>query len=264
MSSTDLRTNLSNGLAGIWWYDGSVIPRGDVQPVQRPILQMLQDLFDTENMHSFTGFDHQDKRQYRLFINNLCQELVGTDLERGGKIHSQVTRDPEYRTWKRLVPKRLDIPFVRESRDSTPSRKQSYLTVTVDTETHAVHAGIVFNVREIESDREYVADNVEELADYASENNMELWVSMNSFNTWNSGIPSTAAPDEMRQRLEGGSSNLVRIGDTEYKKAIFVHHCTAPDPAGLIEETKQQLLNVYEDFLSSDDLYPYPTLDENA
>ena len=234
----------------------------DIPPEQRPILRMLEDLFEAEDMHPFTGFDHHDKLQYRYFIRDLRQELVETELENPGKVHTSATKDPEPSAWKRMVPKRIDVPFVRESREQEWSRLTSYLTVTVDMETHAVHTGIVFNLRQIETHRDYVNENVDELIEYAIENDMELWASMNSFNQWEVGIPKTDDPTEMRTWLESGSENAVRANETNFKKAIFVRECTASDPAELVQEVKQELLKLYQQFLVSDELYHRPTLEE--
>jgi len=234
----------------------------DIPAEQRPILRMLLDLFEAEDMHPFTGFDHHDKLQYRYFIRDLRQELVGTELENPEKVHTSVTKKPEPSAWKRIVPKRIDVPFVRESREQDWSRLTSYLTVTVDLETHEVHTGIVFNLREIETHRNYVNENLDELIDYAAERDMELWGSMNSFNQWKVGIAKTDDPAEMRTWLESGSENAVRANGTNYKKAIFVRKCSETDPAGLVQEAKQELLTLHEQFLSSDELYGWPTLEE--
>ncbi|WP_324666082.1 ATP-binding protein [Haloarcula sediminis] len=237
------------------------IEETDIQAEQRPVLRMLQDLFEAEDMHPFTGFDHHDKLQYRYFIRDLRQELDQTAIENPGKVNTSTTKDPEPSSWKRLVPKRLDIPFVRESRDDTWKRQRSYLTATVDTETHEVHAGIVFNLREIKSHREYVADSLEELIEYAGERELQLWASMNSLNQWKEGVPRTDDPAEMRSWLEGGNKNAVRAGGTDFKKAIFVNDCSASDPAVVVQNTKNELLRQFEDFLISDDLYPWSTLE---
>lgn len=237
------------------------IEETDIQPQQRPILRMLQDLFEAEDMHPFTGFDHGDKLQYRYFIRDLRNELAHTELENPGKVNSSTTKDPEPSSWKRLVPKRLDVPFVRESRDDTWKRQRSYLTVTVDTETHEVHAGIVFNVRNVEAHRDYVAERGEDLVEYAADRNLQLWASMNSFNQWKVGVPRTDDPAEMRSWLEGGGKNDVRANGTDFKKAIFVAECSAPEPSTLVQEVKEELLRQYEDFLVSDDMYPWPTLE---
>jgi len=235
---------------------------GSIPAEQRPILQMLRDLFEAEDMHPFTGFDHHDKLQYRYFIRDLRQELVGTELENPGRVHTSTTKKPEPSSWKRIAPKRIDIPFVRESREQEWSRSTSYLTVTVDLETHDVHTGIVFNLRQIGTHRDYVRENLDELLDYAVEREMELWASMNSFNQWKVGIAKTDDPGEMRTWLEGGSENAVRANGTDYKKAIFVRKCSEADPAGLVQEVKQELLTLHEQFLSSDELYRWPTLEE--
>lgn len=238
-------------------------PETDVRPEQRPILRMLQDLFEAEDMHPFTGFDQHDKLQYRYFIRDLRQELVGTDLENPGKVHTSTTRDPEPSSWKRLVSKRLDIPFLRESREDDWSRMTSYLTVIVDTETHRVHVGIVFNLREIDAHRDYLAENMDAVLDYVSQEDMEMWASFNSLNQWEAGVATTRDPGEMRSWLENGSRNAVQVDGTDYKKAIFLRGCTASEPAELVQETKEQLLVLYERFLVSDDLYPWPTLEEH-
>jgi hypothetical protein len=234
----------------------------DIPPEQRPILRMLRDLFEAEDMHPFTGFDHHDKLQYRYFIRDLRQELVGTELENPGKVHTSATKDPEPSAWKRIAPKRIDVPFVRESREQEWSRLTSYLTVTVDMETHDVHTGIVFNLREIKTHRDYVNENIDELIEYAAERDMDLWASMNSFNQWKVGIAKTDDPAEMRTWLADGSENAVRADGTDYKKAIFVRGCSASDPAGLVQEVKQELLELHKQFLISDELYRWPTLEE--
>ncbi len=232
----------------------------DLQAEQQSILRMLQDLFAAEDMHPFTGFDHQEKLQYRYFIRDLRQELIDTDLENPGKINSSTTQSSEPASWKRLVPKRLDIPFVRESREDDWSRLSSYLTATVNTETHEVHAGIVFNVREVKAHREFVDANVDALVEYATDRDLEMWASMNSFNQWEYGVPSTNSPREMRQWLQDGSENVIRADEIDFKKAIFVRQCAGSSPADLVNETTAQLQPFFEDFLIDDELYPWPTL----
>jgi hypothetical protein len=239
------------------------IEESEIRAEQRPIHRMLQDLFEGEDMHPFTGFDHHDKLQYRYFIRNLRQELVQTELENPGKVNSSVTKDPEPSSWKRLVPKRLDVPFVRESRDDTWKRTRSYLTATVDTETHEVHAGIVFNLREIQSHQDYVADSSEDLVEYAANRNLQLWASMNSFNQWKVGVPRTEDSTEMQSWLEDGNKNAVRVDGTDFKKAIFVNECSASEPSVIVQNVKTELLRQFEYFLISDDLYPYFTLAEH-
>lgn len=234
----------------------------DVQPEQRPILRMLRDLFEAEDMHPFTGFDHGDKQQYRYFIRDLRQELVGTELENPGNVNTSTTKDPEPSSWKRLVPKRLDVPFVRESRDGDWSRLTSYLTVVVDTETHDIHVGIVFNVRQVDTHRDFVSDSVDDLVDYATERELELWGSMNSLNQWELGIAQTDDPAEMRAWLTGGSENAVQADGTNFKKAIFVREIDGDDPAALVQAAKAELLELHDRFLVDDEQYPYPTLDE--
>lgn len=244
------------------WLDQ--IEESDIRAEQRPILRMLQDLFEVEDMHPFTGFDHHDKLQYRYFIRDLRQELVQTELENPGKVNSSTTKDPEPSSWKRLVPKRLDVPFVRESREDSWKRTRSYLTTTLDTETHEVHAGIVFNVREIRSHQDYVADSLEELVEYATNRDLQLWASMNSLNQWKVGVPRTEDPSEMQSWLKNGGKNAVRVDGTDFKKAIFVNECSASEPADVVQSVKRELLRQFEDFLVSDDLYPDPTLEEHG
>lgn len=234
----------------------------EVSPEQRPILRMLKDLFESEDMRPFTGFDHQNKPQYRYFIRDLRQELVGEDIENRGKVHTQTTDDVNPSSWKRIVPKRLDIPFVRESRDEDVDRTSSYLTVTVDTETHDVHVGIVFNPRTVETQREYVADRAEELVEYAGSRDLKLRASMNSFNNWKLGMPETLDPDEMYDWLTSGASDDIMVDETQFKKATFLKECSASEPPELIRQSKNELLEFDEDFLVSDDLYPWQTLEE--
>jgi len=237
------------------------INENETQSEQLPILRMLQDLFEAEDMHPFTGFDHQDKLQYRYFIRDLRQELAQTELEHPGRVNTSTTKDPEPSSWKRLVPKRLDIPFVRDSREDTWKRTRSYLTATVDTETHEVHAGIVFNLREIKSHQNYVADSVENLIEYAVNRDLQLWASMNSLNQWKLGVPRTDNPDEMRSWLEGGNKNAVKTDGVDFKKAIFVNDCSAAEPNVIVQNVKNELVRQCEDFLISDDLFPWSTLE---
>lgn len=237
------------------------IAESDIRSEQRPILRMLQDLFETEDMHPFTGFDHHDKLQYRYFIRDLRQELIQTEIEHPGKVNSATTKESEPSSWKRLVPKRLDIPFIRESRENGWKRGRSYLTATVNTETHEVHAGIVFNLREIESHRNYVADSLDDLIEYAADRDLQLWASMNSLNQWKVDVPRTDVPAEMRSWLESGSKNAVRTEGTDFKKAIFVNECSDSEPSVVIQNVKDELLRQFDDFLVSDDLHPWPTLE---
>lgn len=239
------------------------IEETEIRSEQLPILRMLQDLFEAEDMHPFTGFDHHDKLQYRYFIRDLRLELVQTELEHPDKVNTSTTKDPEPSSWKRLVPKRLDVPFVRESRDDAWNRQRSYLTATVDTETHEVHAGIVFNLRNIKTHRNYVADSLGDLIEYADHRDLQLWASMNSLNQWKHGVPRTDNPDEMRNWLEGGSETDVRAEGTNFKKAVFVNECSSADPSVVVQNVKTELLRQFEDFLVSDDLYSWSTLEEH-
>lgn len=224
-------------------------------------LRMIKDLFEAEDMHPFTGFNHHDKLQYRYFIRDLRNELAQTELENPGKVNSSTTKNSEPNTWQRLVPKRLDIPFVRDSREDNWKRQRSYLTAIVNTETHEVHAGIVFNIREVNNHRDYVADSLEALIEHADERGLQLWASMNSLNQWKVDVPKTEDPAEMRNWLENGSSNAVRVDGTDFKKAIFVNDCSISEPSTLIQNVKHELLRQFDDFLMSDDLYPWPTLE---
>jgi hypothetical protein len=234
----------------------------EVSPEQRPILRMLQDLLESEDMKPFTGFNHRDKEQYRYFIRDLRQEMVDAGIENRGKVHTQTTKDTNPSSWKRIVPKRLDIPFVSNSRDEDANRLSSYLTTTVDTEIHDVHVGIVFNVRQVETHQEYVADRAEDLVEYADSRGLRLWASMNSFNHWELGVPETDDPEEMLEWLTNGGSDDVMVDGDGFKKAIFVTEVSASEPSELIQQTKSELLKFNEDFLVSDSLYPWQTLEE--
>lgn len=232
-------------------------------PEQRPLLRMLQDLLTTEDMHPFTGFNHHDKQQYRYFIRDLRQELVNTELENRGDVHTWTTTNPNPASYKRLVPRYLDVPFVSQFRDEESGTKRgSSLAVLVDTETHAVHTGVVFNVQEIESHETFVEDNVDTLVSYAAENDLKLWASMNSPNQWELGVAKTDTPDEMRTWLEEGTAAEITVDNTGYKKARFVRECSASDPARIVEDTKSDLLSFYEEILMSDRVYPRSTLAE--
>jgi len=240
------------------------IEETEIQAEQRPILWMLRNLFEAEDMHPFTGFNHHDKLQYRYFIRDLRQELVQTELENPGKVNTSTTTNTEPPSWRRLVPKRIDVPFVRKSREDSWKRSRSYLTAIVDTETHEVHAGIVFNVREIRSHQNYIANSMEDLIEYAANRDLQLWASMNSLNQWKVGVPRTNNPAEMRSWLNSGSKNAVRVDGTDFKKAIFVNDCSASDPSVVVQNVKTEMLRQFEDFLLTDDLYPYSTLEEQG
>lgn len=233
-----------------------------VPPEQHAFLRILEDLFEAEDMHPFTGFDHTDKSQYRHFIRDLRQELVDTGIENRGTVHTWTTTNPEPTTWKRIVPRYLDIPFVAESRGESGTKRASSLTVLVDTETNQVYAGIVFNVRQVPKHRDYIADNLDAVVATASDMELQLWTSMNSVNEWKHGVAKTEDPAMMRKWLEDGSANAVRVDETDYKKAMFVSECTATDPAALVQETKERLLELYKVFLVADDLYPWSTLED--
>lgn len=131
----------------------------------------------------------------------------------------------------------------------------------MDTETHEIHAGIVFNIRNVKSHRDYVTDSVEKLIEYATNRDLQLWASMNSLNQWKVGVPRTDDPAEMRSWLKDGSNNAVRVGETDYKKAIFVNGSSAAEPSEIVQNVTRELIRQLEDFLLSDDLYPWPTLE---
>lgn len=92
---------------------------------------------------------------------------------------------------------------------------------------------------------------------------MQLWTSCHSLNQWKSGVAETDNPQRMGTWLESGSDNAVQVDDTDYKKAIFVSECIADEPAGLVQETKNKLLELHEYFLLSNELYSEPTFEEH-
>ncbi|WP_255195375.1 hypothetical protein [Halorarius litoreus] len=239
------------------------LDEAEIDPEQRPILRMLQDLFEAEDMHPFTGFTHSDKQQYRYFIRDLRQELAETDLENTGKVHTWTTENADPAGYKRIIPRYVDIPFVSTARPDTSrdTKRGSYLAVIVDTETHEVHAGIALNVRENERHAEYVAEHTDDLVDHAEEHGLSFWTSMNSLNQWKSPAPKTDDPAEMRTWLEAGGQNEIEVDGTSFKKAFFVKACSGSDPASLITAAKSVLLDRYEEFLVDDALFPYATLE---
>ena len=240
------------------------LDEADLPPEQRPLRRMLCDLFEAEDMHPFTGFDHHDKQQYRYFIRNLRQEVVDTELENCEEVHTWTTTDPDPPSYRRLVPRYLDVPFVRESRDEdSGTMRASHLTIIIDTEAHDVYAGVVFNLREVGTHREYVADNADNLVDHAADHGLQLWASMNSLNQWELGVAKTTDLAEMRRWLEGGSDNAVQAEGTDYKKAMFVRECSAGEPSALVQEAKEALLEFDEQFLSSDKLFERKTLEDH-
>jgi len=251
----------------VYWLSWLTIARriqqiddAELPPEQRPLLRMLQDLFKIEDMHPFKGFNHHDKQQYRYFIRDLRQELLDTELENRGDVHTWTTTNPEPSSWKRLVPKYLDVPFVREDRGDDSTKRGSSLAVLVDTEAHRVHTGVVFNVREIEAHEEFIANNVDALVEYAAEQELELWASMNSPNQWKLGIAKTSDPAKMRTWLEDGSTTAIKVDETKFKKARFVRECSASEPAMIVQEVKDNLLSFHDEIIVSNELYPWPTL----
>ena len=251
----------------VYWVSWTTVSRrlhqisgNDVAPEQRPILRMLKDLFEAEDMLPYTGFDHHDKQQYRLFIRDLRQELVDTELENRGKVHAYTTYDSSPVGYKRLVPKYLDIPFVRESRGEGKTRSASYLTAIVDTETHEVHSGVVFNVRTVERHRTFVAEHVDELVEYATESGLSLWASMNSLNQWKTPPQSTDDSAEMREWLSTADKEAITVDGTRFKKAFFVRQCTGDTPEALVQDAKSALLEQFKCILEGDSLYRPQTL----
>lgn len=246
------------------WYEVSrQVRRTDAVNVpseQRPILRMLQDLMEAENMHPFTGLDHGEKLQYQYFIRNLRQELVGSEIENRNNVHTWTTTKPDSSEWKMLVPQYLDIPFVHESRNEDSGTKRgSYLAVVVDTRTNDVYTGIVFNVRRVSVHQDYVDERVDDIVEYASEKGVDLWAAMNSLQG-DSRVRKTDNPTVMRTWLEEGGKDAIEVDGKRYKKAFFVRECSASDPATLVQEVKDELLALTDRFLIADDLYPWPTL----
>jgi hypothetical protein len=236
----------------------------DVPTEQRSILRMLQDLMEAEDMHPFTGFDHEEKFQYQYFIRNLRQELVGSEIKNRNNVHTWTTTKPDSSEWKMLVPQYLDIPFVHESRDEDSGTKRgSYLAVVVDTRTNDVHTGIVFNVRRVSVHQDYIDNRVDDIVEYATENEVDLWAAMNSLQG-NSRMRKTGDPTVMRTWLEEGGKDAIEVDENRYKKAFLMRECSASDPTTLVQEVKDELLRLTDRFLIADDLYPWPTLaDQN-
>lgn len=234
----------------------------EIAPEQRPILRMLQDLFEAEDMHPFTGFNHHDKQQYRYFIRDLRQELMDEKLENRGKTHTWATASTDPSSFERIIPKYIEVPFVRTLRMDSDTKRGSYLTATVDTETHEVYTGIVFNVREVEKHEDFVGDNVDTLVRLSEEREWEFWASMNSLNEWEVGVSKTDAPDEMRNWLANGRENEILVNDTSYKKAHLVTDVSSSEPPKIVRESIGQLLEFHELFLLADDIYSWPDLSE--
>ena len=214
-------------------------------------------------MLPFTGFNHDDKRQYRYFIRDLRQELADTEIENRNEVHTWTTTNPDPLSHKRLVPKYVDVPFVRASRDpSSGTKRGSHLTVLIDIETHDLYAGIVLNLREVEAHQEYIADNVDDAVNYVVEQDLQLWASRNSVNHWKAGVAKTTDPAEMRSWLGSGSKDTIRAGGKDYKKAMFMRKCSTSEPATLVQEAKETLLDFHDQFLCSDNLFSRPTLED--
>jgi hypothetical protein len=197
----------SEPISWLNWYTVSQtlkqIDPAEIPPSQRVPLRMLQDLFEVEDMTPFTGFDHQDKQQYRYFIRDLRPKVNRIELENRGNLHTWAEESPTPSGGSRIVPEYIGIPFPHKDRpdhnsEGRPkSKRASVPLVVVDTEAHTVHAGVVFGVQKVPSHRELFLNRGDEIARELHEAGYELWIGRNSINNTKVPIEKTAELDTM-------------------------------------------------------------------
>lgn len=240
----------------------------EISPAQRVPLQMLEDLFEVENMTPFTGFDHHHKRQYEYFIRDLRPEVNRIDLENRGILHTWTQESPEPSGGSRIVPKYVSVPFPHTDRpehdsEGRPESKRASLPlVVVDAESHTVHAGIVFGVQKVAAHRRLLLEQGNEIAEECHEAGYELWIGRNSIN--NTIVPpeKTQSLDEMKSWLSDSGKKVLAPPDEDnnYRNVWFLRECEGDDVEGLFDSIVETLADQKGRFIESDQYIETETL----
>ncbi len=242
--------------------------REQIPAEQRASLQMLQDLFEVENMEPFRGFDHKDKQQYKYFIRDLRPEVNEIDLENRGNIHTWTDESPQPSGGSRISPKYIAIPFVDKNRpdhyeEGRPrSKRASYLLVIVDTELQKVYAGVVFDIQKISKHRKMLIEKGDAIADECHSQGFEMWIGRHSLNNWEVPPEKTQDIVEMKMWLSKTGKKVLAHHDEDdnYRKVWFVKECTNSDPETLFSSVIKGLSEQQKRFLDRNDFVECSTL----
>ncbi|ERG97692.1 MAG: hypothetical protein J07HQX50_01720 [Haloquadratum sp. J07HQX50] len=243
--------------------DAAEIPSSQQVPVQ-----MLQDLFEIEDMTPFTGFNHQDKQQYRYFIRDLRPEVNRIELENRGNLHTWAEESPTPSGGSRIVPEYIAIPFCHKDRpdhdsgNRPKSKRASVPLVVIDTEAHTVHAGVVFGVQKVPSHRELLLDRGDEIARELHDADYELWIGRNSINNRNVPIEKTSELDTMRTWLSDTDKKVLASPseDNNYRNVWFLRKCSGEDVEALFESVVKTLADQKRRFIEADKYIAIDTL----
>lgn len=240
----------------------------EISPAQRVPLQMLQDLFEVEDMTPFTGFDHQDKQQYRYFIRDLRPEVNRIGLENRGILHTWAEESPDPSGGSQIIPKYIGIPFPHKDRPEhnsggrPKSKRASVHLVVVDTEAHVVHAGVVFGIQKVPSHRELLLRHGDEIAEELHNAGYQMWVGRNSIN-------NTIVPPEKTDQLDTMKAWLSDTGkkvlaspdeDNNYRNVWFLRESKGDDIEQLFESVSESLSDQKQRFIESDQYISTETL----
>lgn len=227
----------------------------DVSVGQRPIIKMLQDLFHAEGMEAFTGFSHEDKRQYTYFVRELGQALDATSLElrRNLPRHTSGILDPN--PDNRLVHKYLDIPVFRESRPARQNHLDdcSYFSVIIDLESNEVYAGVTLNIGHVPGHASIVEDYRDKLVGMSVEQNFALWLSKSSINNWSTPPIQTNDADQIQEWLSQTESGSIIVSETRYNRVMFLRECQANTPENTLNSVVEALTETSDWLLSGTD-----------
>ncbi|MWV40059.1 hypothetical protein [Natrialba sp. INN-245] len=209
----------------------------DVPPAQRVPLRMLRDLFEGEDMEPFSGFDHQDKLQYRYFVRDLRTRVDEIDLENRGKLHTWTTESQDPSGGSRIVPEYIGIPFVDEDRPPhnkagrPKSKRATVPLVVVDTDRHEVYAGIVFGIQKVSRHRKLLLERGNSIAERYHSNGYEMWIGRNSINNTTVPPEKTRDLDEMQAWLSDTGKKVLAHHDEDdnYRNVWFLRGCSQTD-----------------------------------
>ncbi|XGI84745.1 hypothetical protein ACEU6E_10540 (plasmid) [Halorutilales archaeon Cl-col2-1] len=233
---------------------------------QRIPLQMLKDLFEVENMNPFTGFDHQDKNQYRYFIRDLIPEMNEVGLENRGKVHTWTQNKADPSGYARIVPKYIAVPFVEENRpplneEGRPQSKRASVFLTVvDTEEHKVYAGVVFGIMKVPGHRRMLRKNGEEIIKECHSDGFEMWFGRNSINNRSLPPKKTRGLEEMKRWMTEENDGKGLLEDPDIRKVWFLRECTGEEPPEMFSSIVKTIGEQRERFLKRDDFVKLDSL----
>jgi len=236
---------------------------------QQVPLRMLKDLFEVEQMEPFTGFDHQDKNQYRYFIRYLRPQMNEIGLENRGEIITSTggsrgsKSKPDPPDWYRIIPKYISIPFVHEGRPSLNEKdrpkidRASFFLAIVDTEEHRVYAGVVFGVEKVSNHRKLLQEHGTEILEECHSDGFEMWIGRRSINHRDISPEKTRELAEMKKWMTEEKEGKRLLEDPEednkYRKVWLVRECTEDDPEELLSSVVDTIDEQKKRFLERDE-----------